>query len=166
MDTIQWIMPSLARIYLGGDEIGKFEPVGPEDEYAAECETEVCNWYLFNKNDLYSHVIATLTDALLLKNGYMVGFWTKRSDVSTETYTGMADEEVAMLMQDPEVEVVEHSEYPDPLAPVAPPLGDGNGMGSVSPVAGAPMLHDVKVERKKADEYVGCESIPPNELLV
>jgi hypothetical protein len=158
MDTIQWIMPSLARIYLGGDEIGKFEPVGPEDEYAAECETEVCNWYLFNKNDLYSHVIATLTDALLLKNGYMVSFWTKREDISTETYTGMADEEVAMLMQDQDVEVVEHSEYPDMLAPQVDPQ---TGM-PLPPV----MLHDVKVERKKADEFVGCESIPPNELLV
>jgi hypothetical protein len=159
MDTIQWIMPSLARIYLGGDEIGKFEPVGPEDEYAAECETEVCNWYLFNKNDLYSHVIATLTDALLLKNGYMVAFWTKRQDVMTETYTGMADEEVAMLMQDPEVTVIEHTEYPDEFMPEV-------GIPQPGMPPQFPMLHDVKVERKKADEFVGCESIPPSELLV
>src|SRR6185369_436107 len=85
-------------------DIGQFEPMGPEDEYAAECETEVCNWYLQSKNDFYSHIVATLTDALLLKNGYIAGMWTTRSDV--------------------------------------------------------------KVERKKADEFVGIESIPPDEMLV
>lgn len=191
MDTIQWIVPSLARIYLGGDEIGKFEPIGPEDEYAADCETEVCNWYLNNKNDVFSHVVSTLTDALLLKNGYMVGNWTVRKDVVTETYKGMADEELAMLMQDDDVEIVEHDEYPDtaplgaqgvglpppmaqpggmpgpslgPAGPMGMPPGPPMGMG-IAPVGGG-MLHDVKVERKKADEFVGVESIPPDELLV
>src|SRR5678809_1163353 len=31
-DTIEWIMPSLMRIFTGGDHIVKFEPQGPEDE--------------------------------------------------------------------------------------------------------------------------------------
>lgn len=147
MDTIQWIVPSLVRIYLGGDDIGQFEPVGPEDEYAAQCETEVCNWYLQSRNDFYSHIVSTLTDALLLKNGYIAGNWTVRKDVMTERYQGLADEEFAMLMQDQDVEVVEHSEYADPTFPGV-------------------MLHDCKVERKKADEFVGVESIPPDEMLV
>ncbi len=156
MDTIQWIVPSLVRIYLGGDDIGQFEPIGKEDEYAAQCETEVCNWYLQSKNDFYSHIVATLTDALLLKNGYIAGMWTVRKDVMTEQYQGMAQEELAMLMQDADVDVVEHTEYPDPLyAQLAAASGQP-----------PPMLHDVKVERKKADEFVGIESIPPDEMLV
>jgi hypothetical protein len=156
MDTIQWIMPSLVRIYQGGDEIGKFEPIGPEDEYAADCETEICNWYLTAKNDFYSHLVATLTDALLLKNGYMLGYWATKKDVVTETYTGMADEEAAMLMQDQDVTVVEHTEYPDPVGTVDPMSG------MVTPAT----LHDVKVERKKADEFVAVESVPPDEIVV
>lgn len=159
MDTIQWIVPSLVRIYLGGDNIGQFEAVGPEDEYASECETDVCNWYLQQKNDFYSHIVATLTDALLLKNGYIAGMWTVRRDVMTEEYRGLADEEFAMLVSDPEVAVVEHSEYLDPAMGV--PLDEATGM----PLPGA-MLHDCKVERKKADEFVGIESIPPDEMLV
>ena len=31
-DTIQWILPNLVRVFLGGEEIGRFNPVGPEDE--------------------------------------------------------------------------------------------------------------------------------------
>ena len=71
-------MPSLIRVYLGGDEIGKFEPRGPQDEAAAQAETDVCNWYLEAKNDTFSQLNATLRDALLLKNGYMVAFGRSR----------------------------------------------------------------------------------------
>ncbi len=174
-DTIEWIMPSLVRIYLGGDDIGQFEAIGPEDEAAAKAETEVCNWYLQAKNDYFSQINATLRDALLLKNGYMVAYWNKRYDTMTETYLGQSDEEAAMLMQDPEVTVVEHSEYPDPNAPVMPVMGAQvmPGMPGQPPTAGMPpepppppMLHDIKVELKKCEEYVSVESVPPDEMLV
>ena len=160
LDTIQWIVPSLVRIYLGGDDVGQFEAIGPEDEYAAECETEVCNWYLQTKNDFYSHIVATLTDALLLKNGYIAANWTVREDVMTEKYSGLADEELAMLMQDADVTVTKHSAYPDPNAPMMPP----DPMTGMAPPQ--PMLHDVVCERKKADEFVSVESVPTDELLV
>lgn len=144
MDTIEWIMPSLARIFMGGDEIGKFEPVGPEDEDDAKRDTDVCNWYLQNRGDFFSQVIATLKDSLLLKNGYMVGVWQKKYDTMTETYEGMSQEEAAMLMQDPDVTVIEHTEVQGELEP----------------------LHNIKVEMKKCDEYPEPESVPPDELIV
>ncbi len=164
-DTIEWIMPSLVRIYLGGDEIGRFEPRTMQDEPAAKQETEICQWYLEAKNDFYSQINATLRDALLLKNGYMVGFWQSRYDTMTETYIGKTDDELAMLMQDPEVEVVEHSEYPDPNFVEPPPQGVMDMQGAM-PAPQPPMLHDVKVERKTCEEYVQVESIPPDEMLV
>jgi hypothetical protein len=145
MDTIEWIMPSLTRIYLGGDEIGKFDPRGPEDEEGAQLETDVCNWYLEAKNDSFSQVQSTLRDALLLKNGYMVGIWQTKRDTMVETYIGQTEEEFAMLLQDGEVEVIEHTERPDPVYGV---------------------VHDVKVEAKMAEEFVQVESIPPDELIV
>jgi len=164
-DTIEWIMPSLARIYLGGDEIGRFEARGPEDEEAAKRETEVCNWYLEAKNDFFSQINSTLRDALLLKNGYMVGYWQCKYDTMTETYKGLADEEVAMLAQDSEVEIVEHSEYPDPAPMMMPQQPMQPGMPPQPPMP-QPMLHDVKVERKTCEEFVQVESIPPEELRV
>src|SRR6185436_14082697 len=37
-DTIEGLMPSLIEIFTAGDEAVKFEPVGPEDEEAAQQE--------------------------------------------------------------------------------------------------------------------------------
>ncbi len=155
-DTIESIMPSLTRVFLGGEDIGQFQPRGPEDEEAAKSETEVCNWYIQEKSDFFSHINSTLRDALLLKNGYLVGFWKTKTDVMSEIYTGQSDDELAMLMQDQEVSVVEHTAYPDPLYAGMPEI----------PGQPYPQLHDVKVERKAAEEYVAIESIPPDELLI
>lgn len=146
LDTIEWIMPSLARIFLSGDEIGEFQARNEQDEEAAKTETQVCNYYLHEKNDAFSEVNSTLRDALLLKNGYIVGYWTKRYDTMTESYQGLSDEEATMLSQDEEVTVVEHTDVPDPIT------------------GGA--LHDIKIERKKCEEYPAIESTPPGELLV
>ena len=173
LDTIESIMPSLVSTFLGADNsIGEFMPVGPEDEDAAEAETDAVNWNLTQKNDLFSQVNATLRDALLLKNGYMVAYWQSKVDTMCETYQGLADEELAMLMQDQEVTVTEHSDYPDPLWQPPPPeilqqmQMQAQQTGQPFQQPQAPTLHDVKVERKKAEEFVAVESIPPDELLV
>lgn len=145
MDTVEWIMPSLMRIFMGGDEIGKFDPIGPQDEPAADRETDVCNWYVQNRGDFFTECAAALKDALLLKNGYMVVNWRRRYDTMTETYVGLSDEEAAMLTQDQEVTVIEHTDRVDEL--------------------GQP-VHDLKVEMKKCDEYPEPEAVPPDEILV
>lgn len=165
-DTIEWIMPSLVRVYMGGEDIGTFRARGPEDEEPAKIETDVCNYYLQAKNDFFSTINAVLRDALLLKNGYAVASWRTDDAVTTERYTGLSDEEAAMLMQDADVEVVEHSQYPDSLAPTAQQMSPAPPSGAAAGGSPAPMLHDIKVERKKADEYVAVDAIPPDEMRI
>jgi hypothetical protein len=50
-DTIEWIMPSLMRIFTGGDNIVRFEPQGPEDEKKAEQATDYVNYIFQRQND-------------------------------------------------------------------------------------------------------------------
>ena len=39
-DTIEWIKPSLMRVFASGDEMVKFSPHGPEDVQMAEQATD------------------------------------------------------------------------------------------------------------------------------
>src|SRR5687768_3398265 len=48
-DTIEGLMPSLIEIFTAGDEAVKFEPVGPEDEDAAQQETDYVNHIFMQK---------------------------------------------------------------------------------------------------------------------
>ena len=158
-DVITSIMPSLARVFLSGDEVGKFEPIDPSDQ-GAEVESECVNWYLMTKNDGYSVIYAALKDALLLGNSYIKAWWRENNSVKVERYKGLSDEELAIILQDKDVQVVEHDAYPDPDAPPPQPMGMDLQM---APQA---MLHNLKVQRIRADEYVQIAAVPPDEVLV
>jgi hypothetical protein len=49
-DTIEGLMPSLMDIFAGSDEVVRFEPVGPEDEAAAQQETDYVNHVFMQQN--------------------------------------------------------------------------------------------------------------------
>lgn len=154
-DTIESIKPSLARIFTGGDRVCKFDPIGPEDEQQAEQETDYINYVITEKNDWFRIWYDWSDDALKTKNAYALAYFDKSVDVETEKYQGLADEEFAMLLQDPEVELTGHSEYPDIVSGV-------NAM-STGP---ATMLHDVEVKRTKSKGQVKICVLPPERCKV
>ena len=163
-DAVEGVMPGLCRVFLSGDEIGKFEPVSEEDTQSAEIETQATNWYIFNRNDGFGTIYACLKDALLLANSYCKVWWQTKEDVLVERYSGLSDEEAALLAQDADVKIVEHTEYSDPQAQQIMALMAQQQPGMAPPPA--PMLHDIKVERVQPDEYVAICAVPPDELLV
>lgn len=77
-DTILWAMPQLLRVFLGGDELVRFDPRGPEDEQQAKLETEYINWLALERNDAFQHFCVIAQDALLLGTGYAKVWWESR----------------------------------------------------------------------------------------
>lgn len=161
-DTIESVKPSLARIFTGGDRVCKFDPRGPEDEEQSEQETDYINYVIQDKNDWFRIFLEWASDALLTKNGYAMAYFDKSVDVESEKYYGLGDDEFALLMQDQEVELVAHSEYPDTAAPIPMPM---------NPMAGAvqgaySLLHDVEIKRTKHKGQVKICVLPPERCKV
>jgi hypothetical protein len=50
-DTIEGLLPSLMDIFAGSDEVVRFEPVGPEDEPAAQQESDYVNHVFMQQNN-------------------------------------------------------------------------------------------------------------------
>jgi hypothetical protein len=147
-DTIEWIMPSLMRIFTGGDTIVRFEPQGPEDEQKAQQVTDYINHVFVNQSDGFLVLYTWFKDALLSKNGFVKVYWEKYTDYKTETYEKLTDDEFAMVLQD-DVEPLEHTED------VAM---DEMGMPQ--------RVHSLKI-RKKTDSGKCCiVPVPPEEVLV
>jgi hypothetical protein len=65
-DTIEGLMPSLMEIFCGGDEVVRFEPVGPNDTAAAEQETDYVNHVFMQQNPGFMILYSFIKDALLL----------------------------------------------------------------------------------------------------
>src|SRR5262249_36980206 len=108
-DTIEGLMPSLMEIFTAGDEVVRFEPVGPEDVAAAEQETDYVNHVFIQQTPGFLILCSFIKDALLSKVGVVKVFWESRALAERETYLDLDDAAFAVLAGDPEVEIVEHT---------------------------------------------------------
>jgi hypothetical protein len=158
-DTIEWIKPSLMRIFTGGDDVAQFDPVGPEDEEQAQQESDYINHVLLQKNNWFSICYEWFTDALMTKNAYAMAYWDNSRQVEKETYKGIDDNQLTLLTQDESVEVVEHQQYPMPM----PPQIAAQLMAQGQPI---PNLHDVSIKRVREYKGVKVCVLPPERVMV
>jgi hypothetical protein len=108
-DTVEGMLPQLMEIFCAGDEVVKFDPVGPEDVAAAEQETDYVNHVFMQKNPGFLVLYSFIKDALLSKVGIVKVFWEQYETESSETYYDLTDEQFMQLATNPEIEVVEHT---------------------------------------------------------
>jgi hypothetical protein len=103
-DSVDGAMTSLLKIYTTEDNLVMFDPVGPEDVDAAEQESDYANYCFFKQNPAYLILYTWFFDALVQKNGIVKSWWDESEEITTERYQGLNDQEVAGLMEDPELE--------------------------------------------------------------
>ena len=147
-DTIEWIKPSLMRIFASGDEMVKFSPHGPEDVEAAAQATDYVNYVFTKDNPGWEILYSWFTDALLQKNGIVKVFWDEYTDTEREEYHNLNEMELEALTSNPHVEVIEHSSF--------------DGVEDGEPA----ILNDVVIKRTNTDGKVVIENVPPDEFLI
>jgi len=103
METVEWILPSLVRIFADADNLVVFDPVGPEDEQQAQQETDVVNYVYWKQNKGFYNTYTFLKDALLSKNGILKVWWDDEEIEEREEYTGLDELGIMQLMADPTV---------------------------------------------------------------
>ena len=155
-DTIEHIMPNLMRIFASSDEYVKFMPKGPEDVAAAEQASDYCNWIINNDNRGFEIMHNWFKDALILKSGVVKFYWDEIIEVETEEYEGLNEDELTILLADPEVDVVSRDERT-----VGEDMEGPEGI-----VIPAPVIYDVKIKRTKNNGSVRIENVPPEEFLI
>ena len=143
-DTIEWIKPSLMRVFASGDEMVKFSPHGPEDVPMAKQATDYVNYVFTKDNPGWEILYSWFTDALLSKNGIVKVWWEDYEEEEREEYHNLDEISLLALISDKGVEVVEHTEITDAEEP----------------------YHDLVIKRKSYDGRVKIENVPPSEFLI
>lgn len=115
-DSVEWTLPILMDIFTAGEDVVRLIPNKEGDELAAEQATEYLNYLFYQKNRGWSVLYTTIKDALIQKVGILKVFWDEHIDVTREQYNGLTIEQLALVLDDPEVEVVGQRAYPDPDA--------------------------------------------------
>ena len=161
-EAIDGALPALMRIFTGSDEIVVADPTGPGDEAGAKQATDYLNYIFLKENPGVMILRDWFFDALLQKNGIVKAYWEDKEDVTKERYQGLTDDELAMMLQDKDIEVVEQetTAYPavDPV------------MAETIMAAGGEVptynLNDVVVQRRKKSGKVTVVNVPPEEFLI
>jgi hypothetical protein len=118
-DVIEGLMPSLMEIFTGGDEVARFNPVGPEDEDASQQETDYVNHVFYNDNDGFLVLYEALKDALMQKTGVIKRWTEKVEEKKRERYEGLTPEGKAFVLKDGDAEIVEYEDRDDGLCDMA-----------------------------------------------
>ena len=137
-----------------------FDPVGPEDIEAARQESDVVNHTFFKKNKAFEILHTWFLDALISKNGIVKCYWNEYEYVCNESYENLTDQELALLMDDEELEPVEQNERTEEVVvPTPTPMG-------MMPMKQQVTLHDVEFKRTEKKGHVCVEPVPPEEYRI
>ena len=149
-DTIQGILPSLMRIFTGGEHIVEFAPNGPEDVEIAKQATDYCNHIFMRDNQGFSVLFQAFKDSLMKKVGFVKFYWDVTDEVEAIYLTGLTEEALNLLNSEEDVSLdeIEMTEETD----------EQGNLLSIS--------YSVKGVRIKPKGSIKIEAVPPEEFLI
>ena len=153
-EAVDGALPQLIRIFTSTEDIVSFEPQNPQGEQAASQATKYANWVFWRDNPGMSILHNWFKDALLQKNGIVKAYWDTKEDVTKEEYEDLNEDELLMLLSDPNIEVVSQEEEIEEVA-------DEQGNMMVGRRS-----YDVKIKRTKESGNVVIKNVPPEEFLI
>jgi hypothetical protein len=166
----------------------EFEPQKQEDERKAQSATDYCNYLYFRVNNGHRITYTAFKDSLLQKVGIVKVWWDDRNEETREEYRAQTPVNLAMLSDDPEIEITEQKAYPDEddadqrtkaleqlSQQLQQAMSDPRGAQAVPQIqqriqqiqAQPPaMLYDVTCKRTRKQGKVCIENVPPEEFLI
>lgn len=151
-DKIRAIKPSLMRVFLSTDKPVEFSPMGPEDAQFSEQATKYVN-YKFNSLGGYRVLSDVFADSLLKKCGVVKCYWNVEKKSETYDHQDLPDAEFSLIVNDPNVEVIEHQENIEI---------EVDDMGMEVQRA----THNVKISVNEEYGDLVIESVPPEEFFI
>jgi hypothetical protein len=149
-DTIEWILPSLLKIFTASDEAVTFDPTGAEDVKSAQEATDACNYVFYKQNNGFLVLYTAFKDALLVKNCAVMWRKHEQNSVKSQGYKGVSEDQLTMMLQQSGGEIERASE---------PYQGAG--------ADGAPVeLYDVRIKTTEKRQTIKIEAFEPENLLV
>lgn len=148
-DTVEWVLPSLLKIFTSTDKAVSFEPSRANDVKGAEQATDACNYVFYKQNSGFLVLYTALKDALMTGNAAVM--WRKETveNVVSLPFQGATDEMLAMVMQEEgaEIQEVRTEQVVDEMGQVI-------------------NLHTGRMKRIETRNVVKVEAFDPNDLLI
>lgn len=143
--VVEGAKPQLLKLFLSGEEVCRFDPVGPEDIKGSEQESKAVNHIITQKNPAFNIFSGWLHDGMVQRVGYVKAYVETADEVERERYESLTQDELAFLLQDKDIDIIEQEP----------------GMNML----GEP-VYTVVVERKAETQHFRVVNLPPESVLV
>lgn len=175
LETIEWVLPSILRVFTAGDKIVVFDPATPEDEAAADQETDITNYYILkgNRGRGFLSLHHWVKDTLMYPNGYIKVHVEEKLTTSIGTLKGLTPMAVQMVVDDPDTEIIAQETRTVYVQAVPPPPEPGPDGQQAPPPQGPQAMvtepvevFDLKIRSEKITMELRLDPVPPEECLV
>ena len=156
LETVEWVLPSVLRVFLSGDRIVSFTPENPDDESSAKQETDITNYFVMRGNNggmgSFLPLHHWIKDCLMYPTGYIKAYMAEVTKSDVGTVSGINEIGVQMLASDPDVEILEQR---------------SRQIFVDSPQGSQPIeVFDLKIRTTKEQMELRIDAVPPEEVLV
>ena len=142
-EVVEWALPQIVETFLAGDQVARFDPVGPEDEDESMQQTDLANHAFLKENNGFLILSTAIKDCLIQEIGIVHWYWEQPQRVEFEFYQGLTPEQVSINLQaNPEIEIT-----------------------AAAPSQFGPGLFDVEVRRSFGQGKLCIEALPPEEFI-
>jgi hypothetical protein len=151
LQAVEWALPALMRVFLGGVKAVSFKASGPDDVEQAKLETDAVNYWFMDGNPNQSGFIILYTflkDLLMNPNAYMSVEPVEEQDRDVQRYEGLNEAQIeALEEQGAEVSVQKRSKQAV------------EGMGEVE-------VYDVLAVTTKEKKRIEVTTLPPDMVII
>ena len=164
-DTVEWMLPGLLRPFVSTREAIQARAKKPQAEPMAAFVSDVVRHYFWDKLDGAQILYTLAKDALIQKVGFCEVSWEKYTEDSEEEYQGLTEVQLAMLLQDDAVEVLEQAQEPDGTFSVKVRLREERGRHVVQSIPPEEMRVGQTAVYGKDPDFIAREfRLPKNKL--
>lgn len=105
-DTVEWAIPSLVKVFFGGDDICKLQGVNSEkDEEAAKANGELLKYQLERINDGFLLFYDWIKNSLIDNIGFIKCYWEREETVETKQLV-VTEEQLMQMQTNPKINVL------------------------------------------------------------
>jgi len=145
-DTIEWLLPSLLRVFATNKDAIEATAKRPQFEAGAKLVTEVLRWTFWDQLDGVTFLYNWAKDGLLQKVGFARVGWRRSLRAERSRYEGLTQAQVEMLAADEAVQIIGKAQRTET-------------------VEGQPLpVFDVEILRQEPDGRCVIHAVPPEEM--
>ena len=159
-DTISWMLPGIMRVFTNSDTMAKFEPQTEKDVEGAAQATDYINYLFFRFNHGYRILYDATFDALQLGNAITYATWDMAEQSKVTVHTRMSLPALQQVLDDPEVEIIEQAQNPEPDTMPVPDPATGQMVDMQVPT------FDIKLKRTDKRGRLVMSALRPENFFI